>query len=58
MKALDSYIGAGVSLMVGPSQGQLIKANTTKVYTQMQEVLPGGWFGSKLIKANYTKQFY
>lgn len=37
-------------------QGQFIKAKTIKAHTQMQEVLLGGWFGSKLIVANYTKQ--
>ena len=41
-----------------PTQGQLTKANTIKVYTQVQEVLLGGWFRSKLIVGNYTKQFY
>lgn len=46
---------AGVSLMLGPSQGQLIKANTTKALTQVQEVLLGCWFGSKPIAANSTK---
>lgn len=42
----------------GPSQGQLIKAHTIKAYTHLQEVLLDGWFGSKLIVGNYTKQFY
>jgi len=44
--------------MLGPSQEQLIKENTTEAYTQVQEVLPGGWFGSKSIVGNYIKQFY
>jgi hypothetical protein len=43
------YIG------IGPSQGQLIKANTTNAYTRGQEVLLGGWFKSKLIVENDTK---
>jgi hypothetical protein len=33
-------------------------AYTIKVHTQVQEVLPRGWFGSKLIVANYTKQVF
>ena len=41
-----SYIGAGVSLMLGSIPGA---AYTIKAYTQVQEVLLGGWFGSKLI---------
>ena len=55
---IASYIGAGVSLMLGSiprvayKKGKIIKA-----HTQVQEVLLGGWFGSKLIVANYTKQF-
>jgi hypothetical protein len=49
---------ADVSLMLGPSQGHLIKANTIKAYTQRQAVLLGGWFRSKLIVGNYTKQIY
>ena len=44
--------------MVGSSQGQPIKANTIKANTQVQEVLLGGWFRSKLIMGNCTKQFY
>ena len=48
-----------VSLLCwGPSQGQLIKVNTIEIHTQVQEVLLGGWFRSKLIVGNYTKQFY
>ena len=50
-----SYIGAGVSLMLGSIPGA---AYTIKAYTQVQEVLLGGWFRSKLIVGNYTKQFY
>lgn len=50
---MTSYIGAGVSLMLGSFWGP-----TTKVHTQVQEVLSGSWFGSKLIVANHTKQFY
>jgi hypothetical protein len=53
-----SYIGAGVSLTLGPSQGQLIETNTTEAHTQVQKVLLGGWCGSKRIVGNYTKQFY
>ena len=37
-------------LCLGPSQGQLIKA-----YIQVQEVLPGGWFGFKFIAGNLYK---
>ena len=50
-----SYIGTGFSLMLGsiPGAGYAIKA-----YTQVQEVLLGGWFRSKLIVVNYKKQFY
>jgi hypothetical protein len=33
-------------------------AYTIKAHTQVQEVLLGGWFRSKLIVGNYTKQFY
>ena len=47
-----SYIDAGVSLMLGSIPGA---AYTIKAYTQVQEVLLGGWFGSKLIVANYRK---
>jgi hypothetical protein len=45
-----SYIGAGFSLMLGsiPGPDYAIKA-----YTQVQEVLLGGWSGSKLIIGNY-----
>ena len=50
-----SYIGAGVSLMLGSIPGA---AYTIKAYTQVQEVLLGGWFRSKLIVGNYTKQVY
>ena len=50
-----SYIGAGVSLMLGSIPGA---AYTIKAYTQVQEVLLGDWFQSKLIVGNYTKQFY
>jgi hypothetical protein len=52
------YIGAGVSLMLGSiprvayKKGKIIKAQT-----QVQEVLPGHWFWSRLLGANYTKQF-
>ena len=52
---IASYIGAGVSLMLGSIPGA---AYTIKAYTQVQEVLLGGWFRSKLIVGNYTKQFY
>ena len=40
-----SYIGAGISLMVGsiPRAAYIIKA-----YTRVQEVLLSGWFRSKL----------
>ena len=47
--------GAGVSLMLGSIPGA---AYTIKAYTQVQEVLLGGWFRSKLIVVNYKKQFY
>ena len=50
-----SYIGADVSLRPGSIPGA---AYTIKAYTQVQEVLLGGWFRSKLIVGNYTKQFY
>lgn len=49
------FQAAGVSLVLGPSQGQPIKANTIKAHTQVQEVLLGCWFGSKPIVANSTK---
>lgn len=45
-----SYIDAGVCW--GPTQGQFIKAKTIQAYTEVQEVLPGGGFGSKLVVAN------
>jgi hypothetical protein len=44
-------------LGVHPS-GQFIMANAIKAYTHLQGVLLGGWFGSRLIVGNYTKQFY
>lgn len=47
-----SYVGAGVSLMLMSIPGA---AYTMKAYTQVQEVLVGGWFMSKLIVCNYTK---
>jgi hypothetical protein len=46
---IASYIGAGFSLIL---------TNSIKAHTHVQEVLLGGWFTSKLIVANYTKQFY
>ena len=52
---MASYIGADVSLMLGSIPGA---AYTIKAYTQVQEVLLGGWFRSKLIVVNYKKQFY
>lgn len=56
---IASYIREQVSLLCwGISQGQLIKTDIIEVYTQVQQVLLGGWFGSKLVVANYTKQFY
>jgi hypothetical protein len=36
----------------------LKKANTMEASTHVQEVLLGGWFRSKLIGGNYTRQFY
>lgn len=33
-----SYTGRGVSLMLGSMQGQCIKPNTVRAYTQVQEV--------------------
>jgi hypothetical protein len=54
---MGSYSGTGVSLILGLSQGQLMKAKTIKARPEVQEVLPGGWFGPKFIAANYTKQF-
>jgi hypothetical protein len=50
-----SYIGAGVSFMLGSIPGA---AYTIKVSIQVQEVLLGSWFGSKLIVGNYITQFY
>lgn len=50
-----SYIDAGVSVMLGPFQGQLIKANAMKAYTQVQEGLLDSWFRFKLI-GDCTKQ--
>lgn len=44
-----SYVGAGVSLMLMSIPGA---AYTMKAYTQVQEVLVGGWFMSKLIVCN------
>ena len=44
-----SYIGTGVSLMLESIPGT---AYTIKVYTQVQEVVWGIWFGSKLIVAS------
>ena len=41
--------------MLGSIQGV---AYAIKTYIYMQEVLLGGWFRSKLIVGNYTKQFY
>ena len=49
-----SYIGAGVSLMLGSIPEA---ADTIKAYTLVQEVLLGNWFSSKLIVGNYTKLF-
>lgn len=37
---------------------ELIKADTIKAYASVQEVLLGGWFWSKFIVGNFTKQFY
>jgi hypothetical protein len=54
---MASYIGAGVSLMLGSIPGAAYKSKNHKLRTQVQEVLLGGWFGSKLIVANCTKQF-
>jgi hypothetical protein len=52
-----SNIGAGVCLMLGniPGAAYTIKAYNTGA--DMQCCLLGGWFGSKLIVGNYTKQF-
>lgn len=44
-------------LLCGPSKGKLMKRNMIKDYTQVQELLLGDWFRSKLIEANYTQQF-
>jgi hypothetical protein len=46
------YIGVGISLMLG-SQGQVIEA-----HPQVQEVMLGGWFRSRLIVGNNIKQLY
>ena len=54
---MTSYIAAGVSYMLGSIPGAAYKGKNHKSYTWLQEVLPGGWFRSKLIVANYTKQF-
>jgi len=54
---MASFTGAAVSLMLGPSQGQIIKANTIKAHTQVGEALLCAWFGSKPIVANCTKLF-
>jgi hypothetical protein len=52
---IASYIDAGVSVIFGSIPGP---AYTIKAYTQVQEGLLGGWFGSKFIVGNYTKQLY
>ena len=52
-----SYIGAGVSLMLGSIPGAAYKGKSIKVQTQVQEVVMGDWVRSKLIVGNYTKQF-
>ena len=52
---MASYIGADVSLMLGCIPGA---AYTIKACTQVEEVLPGGCFRSKLIGANSTNQPY
>lgn len=44
----------GSLLCSSPSQGPLIKANTIEAYTSVQEVLLGGWFGSKFIQSSST----
>ena len=50
-----SFTRAGVSLMSESISGATF---TIKAYTPVQKVLLGGWFRSKLIVGNYTKQFY
>ena len=52
---IASYISADASLMVGSIP--TIKTKTIKAYIQVQELLLRLWFRSKLIEANYTKQF-
>jgi hypothetical protein len=44
--------------MLGSIPGAVYKGNTIKAYTQVQEVLPDGWFRSKFIVGYYTKEFY
>jgi hypothetical protein len=45
----------GVSLMLRSIPGA---AYIIKTYTQVQEVLLGGWFGCMFIVGTYTKQSY
>ena len=46
-----SYIGTGVSLTLGSIPGA---SYTIKAYIQVQEVMLGGWFGSKLTMGRDT----
>lgn len=56
---LISYIGPSSNLMLWFITGAALKkANTMEASTHVQEVLLGGWFRSKLIGGNYTRQFY
>ena len=50
-----SSIGEGVSLMLGSTPGAVY---TIKACIQVQAVLLGDGFRSKLIVGNYIKQFY
>lgn len=55
---MASYIGAGLSYARVHPRGSLHRQETLKAQTQVQAVLLGGWFSSKLIAANCTKQFW
>jgi hypothetical protein len=53
-----SHTGTDVSLMLEFIPGAAYKKQKTiKAHTQVQELLPGGWFMSKLTVAHYTMQF-
>lgn len=55
---MASYTGVDISLMLGSIPGTAYKGKCHKNSYVVQEVLLGGWFGSKLIVTNYTNDFY